>query len=176
MKQFNEACTKLYVTDKLYKAIEKNYKDEVGRMRNVMTLDSFLDRVTALLSHRPTIKGGEYSVHFFSDGSGYAASCKYKKTILKVHLVAKQKTSTKFYVKCAVFSRIYLYPKEVLSDKVLTYGSETRAMHVSKFIGRSDYENPCWIKGVPTLSYDENKNAAKRVWERFCDSIFDFEI
>ena len=176
MKQFHEACTKLNVTDKLYNAIEKNYNEERGRMRNVMALDSFFDRVVALLSHRPTMAGGEYSVHFFSDGSGYAASCKYKKTILALYLVAKQETSTKFSVKSAEFFRSELYPREVISDKVLTYGKETRAMHVSKFIGRSDYDNPCYIKGVHTLSYYENKKAAKRVWERFCESIFDFEI
>ena len=177
MKQFHEACTKLNVTDKLYNAIEKNYNEERGRMRNVMALDSFFDRVVALLSHRPTMAGGEYSVYFYSDGSGYAASCKYKKTILALYLVAKQETSTKFSVKSAEFFRSELYPREVVSNKVLTYGNETRAMHVAKFIGRSDdYENPCYIKGVHTLSYDENKKAAKRVWERFCESIFDFEI
>ena len=174
MKQFNESCTKLNVTDKLYNAIEKNYNEERGRMRNVMALDSFFDRVVALLSHRPTMAGGEYSVYLYSNGSGYA--CKYKKKILALHLVAKQVTSTKFSVKSAEFFRSELYPREVVSDKVLTYGNETRAMHVAKFIGRSDYENPCYIKGVHTLSYDENKKAAKRVWERFCDSIFDFEI
>ena len=175
MKQFKEACTKMNVTDKLYNAIEKNYNEERGRMRNVMALDSFFDRVVALLSHRPTMAGGEYSVYFYN-GSGYAASCKYKKTILALHLVAKQETSTKFSVKSAEFFRSELYPREVVYDKVLTYGNETRAMHVAKFIGRSDYENPCYIKGVHTLSYDDNKKAAKRVWERFCDSIFDFEI
>lgn len=37
-------------------------------------------------------------------------------------------------------------------------------------------DQDCWIKGVNTISYEENKKAAKRVWERFCDSIFDFEI
>ena len=174
MKQFNEACTKLNVTDKRYNAIEKNYNEERGRMRNVMALDSFFDRAVALLSHRSTMAGGEYSVYLYSDGSGYA--CKYKKTILALYLVAKQETSTKFSVKSAEFFRSELYPREVVSDKVLTYGNETRAMHVAKFIGRSDYENPCYIKGVHTLSYDENKKAAKRVWERFCDSIFDFEI
>ena len=176
MKQFHEACTNMNVTDKLYNAIEKNYNEERGRMRNVMALDSFFGRAVALLSHRPTMAGGEYSVYIYSDGSGYAASCKHKKTILALHLVAKQETSTKFSVKSAEFFRSKLYPREVVSDKVLTYGNETRAMHVAKFIGRSDYENPCYIKGVHTLSYDENKNAAKRVWERFCESIFDFEI
>ena len=175
MKQFHEACTKMNVTDKLYNAIEKNYNEERGRMRNVMALDSFFGRVVALLSHRPTMAGGEYSVYFYSDGSGYASG-KYKKTILAIHLVAKQETSTKFSVKSAEFFRSGLSPREVVSDKVLTYGNETRAMHVAKFIGRSDYENPCYIKGVHTLSYDENKKAAKRVWERFCESIFDFEI
>lgn len=174
MKQFHEACTKLNVTDKLYNAIEKNYNEERGRMRNVMALDSFFDRVVALLSHRPTMAGGEYSLYFYSDGSGYAR--KYKKTILALHLVAKQETSTKFSVKSAEFYRLELYPREVVSDKVLTYGKETRAMHVAKFIGRSDYDNPCYIKGVHTLSYYENKKAAKRVWERFCESIFNFEI
>ena len=174
MKQFHEALTELTVTDKLYNAIEKNYNEERGRMRNVMALDSFFDRVVALLSHRPTMAGGEYSVYLYSDGSGYA--CKYKKTILALCLVAKQETSTKFSVKSAEFFRSELCPREVVSDKVLTYGNETRAMHVAKFIGRSDHENPCYIKGVHTLSYDENKKAAKRVWERFCDSIFDFEI
>lgn len=176
MKQFHEACTKLYVTDKLYKAIEKHYKEVSGRMRNVMTLDAFFDRMTALLSHRPTMAGGEYSVHFFSDGSGYAGSCKYKKTILKCHLLVKQKTSTKFSVKAAVFSRLELYPREVVSDRVLTYGSETRAMHIAKFLGEKDHENPCYINGLHTLSYDENKKAAKRIWECFCENIFDFEI
>lgn len=176
MKQFHEACTKLYATKKLYKAIEKNYKDEVGRMRNVMTLDEFFDRMTALLSHRPTMAGGEYSVHFFSDGSGYAVSCKYKKTILKCHLLVKQKTSTKFSVKAAVFSRLELYPREVVSDRVLTYGALTRAMHVAKFIGQKDFENPCYIKNVPSVKYSENKLASKRIWERFCENIFDFEI
>lgn len=176
MKQFHEACTKLYVTDKLYKAIEKNFKDECGRMRNVMTLDSFFDRVTALLSHRPTINGGEYSVYFYSDGSGYAGSCKYKKTILALHLVAKQETGTKFSVKSAEFFRTELYPREVVSDKVLTYGKETRAMHIAKFIGEKDSENPCYIKGLHTFSYDEVKKAAKCIWDRFCENIFDFEI
>ena len=78
MKQFNESCTKLNVTDKLYNAIEKNYDEERGRMRNVMALDSFFDRVVALLYNRPTMAGGEYSVYLYIDGSGYAASCKYK--------------------------------------------------------------------------------------------------
>lgn len=176
MKQFHEACTKMNVTDKLYNAIDKNYNEERGRMRNVMALDSFFDRVVALLSNRPTMEGCEYSVYFYSDGSGYAKSCKCKKTILALHLVAKQVTSTTFSVKSAEFYRLELNPGEVLSDKVLTYGNETRAMHVAKFIGRSDHENPCYIKGVHTLSYDENKKAAKRVWKRFCESIFDFEI
>jgi hypothetical protein len=176
MKQFHEACTKLYATKKLYKAIEKNYKDEVGRMRNVMTLDAFFDRMTALLSHRPTMAGGEYSVYFYSDGSGYAASCKYKKTILMCHLLVKQKTSTKFSVKAAVFSRVELYPREVVTDKVLTYGKETRSLHIAKFIGEKDSENPCYIRGLHTFSYDEVKKAAKPIWERFCENIFDFEI
>jgi len=176
MKQFHEACTKLYVTDKLYKAIEKHYKEVSGRMRNVMTLDSFLDRATALLSHRPTMTGGEYSVYFYSDGSGYASSCKYKKTILSLHLLAKQETSTKFYVKAAIFSRVELYPREVVSDKVLTYGKETRALHIAKFIGEKDSENPCYIRGLNTFSYDEVKKAAKPIWDRFCENIFDFEI
>ena len=176
MKQFKKDFAKLNVTDKLYNAIEKNYNEERGRMRNVMALDSFFDRVVALLSHRPTMAGGEYSVYFFSDVSGYTKSCKYKKTILALYLVAKQETSTEFSVKSAEFYRSEFYPGEVVSNKVLTYGNETRAMHVAKFIGRSDYENPCYIKGVHTLSYYENKKAAKRVWQRFCDSIFDFEI
>ena len=176
MEQFNEACTKLNVTDKLYNAIEKDYNEKRGRMRNVIAIDSFFDRVVALLSHRPTMAGGEYSVYFYSDGSGYTKSCKYKKTILALYLVAKQETSTEFSVKSAEFYRLELDPGEVLSDKVLTYGKETRAMHVAKFIGRKVYENPCYIKGVHTLSYYENKKAAKRVWERFCESIFDFEI
>ena len=167
----------LKITDKTYKNISANYDSVIGRMA-APSLNWYFDKVVRLLSLKngKTFKGGEYYLRIYGSGCGYPRRCKFKKKDAVMAAIVKKTANGKFSVSVASFIRVELNTGEYLSDTVMTSGSLTRAMHVSKFIGRRDYENPCWIKGVPTLSYDENKKAAKRVWERFCDSIFDFEI
>ena len=167
----------LKMTDKTYKNISANYDDVIGRMA-APTLNWYFDKVVRLMSLKngKTFKGGEYFVRVYGSGCGYTRRCKFKKKDVVISAFVKKTANGKFSVIIANFDRIELNMGEYLSDVVMTSGALTRAMHVAKFIGRRDYENPCWIKGVNTLSYDENKKAAKRVWERFCDSIFDFEI
>ena len=167
----------LKMTDKTHKNISANYDSVIGRMA-APTLNWYFDKVVRLLSLKngKTFKGGEYYLRIYGSGCGYPRRRKFKKKDAVMAAIVKKTANGKFSVSVASFIRVELNTGEYLSDTVMTSGSLTRAMHVSKFIGRRDYENPCWIKGVPTISYGENKKAAKRVWERFCDSIFDFEI
>ena len=167
----------LKMTDKTYKNISANYDDVIGRMA-APKLNCYFDRVARLLSlkNEKTFNGGEYYFRIYGSGCGYPRRCKFKKKDAVMAAIVKKTANGKFSVSVASFIRVELKTGEYLSDVVMTSGALTRAMHVAKFIGRRDYENPCWIKGVHTLSYDENKKAAKRVWERFCDNIFDFEI
>lgn len=166
----------LEITDKTYKNISANYDSVVGRMA-APSLNLYFDKVVRLMSlkNEKTFKGGEYYLRIYGSGCGYPRR-KFKKKDAVMAAIVKKTANGKFSVSVASFIRVELNTGEHLVDVVMTSGALTRAMHVAKFIGRRDYDNPCWIKGVATLSYDENKNAAKRVWERFCDSIFDFEI
>lgn len=167
----------LKMTNKTYKNISANYGDVIGRMA-APTLNWYFDKVARLLSLKngKTFNGGEYYVRIYGSGCGYPRRRKFKKKDAVMAAIVKKTANGKFSVSVASFIRVELKTGEYLSDVVMTSGALTRAMHVAKFIGRRDYENPCWIKGVNTISYEENKNAAKRVWERFCDSIFDFKI
>lgn len=168
----------LKMTDKTHKKISAEYDYVVGRMRSAQTLNWYFDKVARLLSlsNGKTFKGGEYYVRVYGSGCGYARRCKFKKTDIVVDVFVKKTANGRFSVSFAEFSRVELYTGEYAPDRVMTSGALTRAMHVARFIGQKDYENPCYIKGVPTLSYDENKKAAKHIWERFCENIFDFEI
>lgn len=167
----------LKMTNKTYKNISANYGDVIGRMA-APTLNWYFDKVAMLLSLKngKTFNGGEYYVRIYGSGCGYRRRRKFKKKDAVMDAIVKKTANGKFSVSVASFIRVELKTGECLIDVVMTSGALTRAMHVAKFIGRRDYENPCWIKGATTISYEENKNAAKRFWERFCDSIFDFKI
>lgn len=168
----------LKMTDKTHKKISAEYDYVVGRMRFAHTLNWFFDKVARLLSlsNGKTFKGGEYYVKVYGSGCGYTRSCKFKKTDIVLDAYVKKTANGKFSVSFAEFDRAELLAGEYYADRVTTSGALTRAMHVARFIGQRDYENPCYIKDVPSVPYSENKRASKRIWDRFCDSIFDFSI
>lgn len=168
----------LKMTDKFRKSALDGYDSAVRKMRNAQTFNWYFDKLAKLLSlsNGRTFKGGEYYVRIYGSGCGYAKSCKYKKTDIVFDAYVKKTANRKFSVSFVKFDRVELYSEEYAPDKVLTSGALTRAMHVAKFIGHKDYENPCYIKNVPSIPYSENMKASKRIWDRFCDSIFDFEI
>lgn len=177
MKKFK--TTKGYtlkIADKAFAATEKDYSEVSGRM-DVCTISTIFDSAASLLSCKDLVRGCTYKVSLMARGSGYAKSCKYSRNDIKVTLEVTCVSSKESKVEIAVSERVTLHPGEVISDRVTTFGAATRAAHISRYIDRPrDAENPCWISGVPTLSYNENKKAAKRVWDRFIDSIFDFEV
>lgn len=166
----------LKIADKAFAETEKNYSDVAGKM-DVCTISTIFDAAASLLSGKDLVRGCTYLVSLFARGSGYAKSCKYSRNDIKVVLKVTCVSSKEGKVEIAGSERVTMNPGEVISDRVITYGSATRAAHIARYIDRgSDAENPCWISGVPTLSYNENKKAAKRIWDRFIESIFDFEV
>lgn len=177
MKKFQ--TTKGYtlkIADKAFSATEKDYSEVAGKM-DVCSISAIFDSAASILSGKDLVRGCTYKVYLMARGSGYAKSCKYRRNDIKVTLKVTCISSKESKVETAVSERVTLHPGEVMLDSVTTYGSATRAAHISRYIGRErDAENPCWISGVPTLSYKENKKAAKRIWDRFIDSIFDFAV
>lgn len=177
MKKFQ--TTKGYtlkIADKAFATTEKEYAMTSGKM-DVCTISAIFDSAASLLSGKDLKRGCTYKVHLMARGNGYAKSCKYGRNDVKVTLIVTSISSKESKVETAVSERVTLHPGEVILDSVMTYGAATRAAHIARYIGRDrDAENPCWISGVPTLSYNENKKAAKRIWERFLEAIFDFEV
>lgn len=166
----------LKINDKAFAETEKNYSDVAGKM-DVCTISAIFEAAASLLSGKNLVRGCTYLVSLFARGSGYAKSCKYSRNDVKVVLKVTCVSSKEGKVEIASSERVTMYPGEVISDRVITYGSATRAAHIARYIDREmDAENPCWISGCPTLSYKENKKAAKRIWDRFIESIFDFEV
>lgn len=177
MKKFQ--TTKGYalkIADKAFAATEKEYNEVAGKM-DVCTISAIVDSAASLLSGKDLVRGCTYKVSLMARGNGYAKSCKYNRNDIKVTLKVTCVSSKEGKVETAVSERVKMNPGEVISDSVTTYGAATRAAHISRFIGRErDSENPCWISGVPTLGYKDNKKASKRVWDRFIEAIFDFEV
>lgn len=177
MKKFQ--TTKGYtlkIADKAFASAEEDYRKESGKM-DVCALSTIFDSAASILSGKDLVRGCTYKVYLMARGYGYAKSCKYSRNDIKVTLKVTCVSSKESKVETAVSERVTMHPGEVISDSVTTYGAATRAAHISRYIDRErDAENPCWISGVPTLSYKENKKAAKRIWDRFIDSIFDFAV
>lgn len=177
MKKFQ--TTKGYtlkIADKAFAAIEKDYIEVSGKM-DVCTISAIFDSAASLLSGKNLVRGCTYKVLLMARGNGYAKSCKYSRNDIKVTLKVTCVSSKESKAEIAVSERVTLHPGEVISDCVTTDGAATRAAHIARFIDRGrDADCPCWIKGVPTLGYQENKAASKRVWERFLEAIFDFTV
>lgn len=177
MKKFQ--TTKGYtlkIADKAFSTADKEYGEVSGKME-VCTISTIFDAAASLLSGKSLVRGCTYNVILMARGSGYAKSCKYRRNDIKATLSVTCISSKEGKVDASTFERVALNPGENVYDSVMTCGPATRAAHIARFIDRErDAENPCWIKGVPTLGYSENKKAAKRVWERFLESIFDFTV
>lgn len=166
----------LKIADKAFATAEKDYGAVAGKM-DVCTISTIFDAAASLLSGKNLVRGCTYKVILMARGSGYAKSCKYRRNDIKATLKVTCVSSKEGKVDESTFERVALYPGENVYDSVMTDGSATRAAHIARFIDRErDAENPCWINGVPTLGYSENKKAAKRVWDRFLDAIFDFTV
>lgn len=166
----------LKIADKAFASAEEDYSKESGKM-DVCTISTIFESAASLLSGKDLVRGCTYKVYLMARGCGYARSCKYRRNDIKVTLKVTCVSSKESKAEIAVSERVTMNPGEVISDSVTTYGAATRAAHIARFIDRGrDAENPCWIMGVQTLGYKENKKAAKRVWDRFIDSIFDFAV
>ena len=166
----------LKIADKAFAATEKDYIEVSGKM-DVCTISTIFESAASLLSGKDLVRGCTYKVYLMARGCGYAKSCKYSRNDIKVTLKVACVSSKESKVEIAGSERVTMNLGEVISDCVTTYGAATRAAHIARFIDRGrDAENPCWIMGVQTLGYKENKKAAKRVWDRFIESIFDFAV
>lgn len=166
----------LKIADKAFAAAEEDYRRESGKM-DVCSFEAILECTTRLLSVKSLVRGCKYTVHVLARGEGYAKTCKYGRndimTVVKVTCVSSKECK----VDGVEASRVVLHPGESISDCVKTFGAATRGAHIARFIGRErDADCPCWIKDVPTLGYQDNKNASKLVWERFLEAIFDFTV
>lgn len=177
MKKFETAKGyTLKIADKAFAAAEQEFNKASGKME-VCSISAIFDSAASILSGKDLVRGCTYKVLLMARGNGYAKSCKYSRNDIKVTLKVTCVSSKESKVEIAVSERVTLNPGEVISDCVTTYGTTTRAAHIARFIGRGrDADCPCWIKNVPTLGYNENKKASKRVWERFLEAIFDFEV
>lgn len=166
----------LKIADKAFAAAEEDYRRESGKM-DVCSFEAILESAVSILSRKNLVRGCAYKALIMARGNGYAKSCKYSRNDIMVKLKVTCVSSKESKVEIVVSKRVAMDPGEVISDRVTTCGNAARAAHIARFIGRErDAENPCWIKDCPTLSYKETKQAAKRVWDRFLEAIFDFDV
>lgn len=170
LKYTNKNVT-LLVTDRQYKYMDKDYINVVGKM-DAVTLNFVLDKLIKLVNEKFTkMKIGEYCVKIYTENSGYAKSCKWKKNSIRCNFIVEFETASKFRIKEFSFERIFLFSGEYRSDKILTNNFNARKNQLELMTKIS-----CCVNLDNVRDFELRIDNEKRIYNDFLSKMCNFEI
>lgn len=166
----NQSDPKFTVTmqDKAYKKFEAAYKAVCGG-KNAPSFDSMVHDLGGVLHNRRNFiyKGCNYLATIYTDGDGYAKSCRFKKEVVQVRFKVTITKTREAKVTGIVPARVDLYPGEGRGNHLRTDGAKTRMKSLNKFIALGT-ECP--------LRTETNMADAKKDWKAVCERMHDFPV
>lgn len=161
----DEVVYSLKITDKDYAKSEKDYTLVRGKV-NACDFTTICDAIVALCYAKKDRmhKDCTYKVRVFADNSGYARSCKWRKTTMVVEAVVKVVSGSACKVESLTSERIDLYSGQSVSDSIVTHGSLARKEAFKALTGMY-----CPIRRSVG-------NDVETEWDSIVEDMYDFAI
>lgn len=155
----------LKMKDKDYKKSEQDYTLIRGKV-NACDFTTICDAIVALCDAKKDRmhKDCTYLVRVFADNSGYARSCKWKKTTMLVEAVVKVVSGSACKVESLTSERIDLYSGQSVNDSIYTHGFGARKEAFKELTGMY-----CPIRRSVG-------NDVEKTWDDIVDEMYDFAI
>ena len=171
LKYTNQNVT-LFVTDKQFKTMEKDYTNVLGKIKT-LTLNAVIDSLVIFVkTKQKKMRQGEYKVKIFSENSGYAKSCKWSRNSILCDFIVSFESASKFRIKEFTFKRTTLNGGEYCTNKIFTNDFNSRDYQI-KLLTNS-YNNCINLSNVQNLKI-RLKNE-QRIYNNFVSLMYNFEI
>ena len=125
------AVNTLSISKKLTKTAEERMILANGKLKNGFAdIQSVLDSLSTTFRNSTAFKKGEYQVHVYSEHHGYSSIHTYSKTVVKCTATVKNGKIVDME-----FVRVSLGGNQYVGDSVYTNDVQSRAKHLSHFLG-----------------------------------------